>query len=193
MEIKQKYIPINTKRRSGQKILGVKFIVSHDTGNIDTSAKENVDYFIKSANESEASAHAFVDDIGVIECIPQDEKAWHVRRLIMVDNVKYGVDSNDYALGIELCFFTDIERSRKAYNNYVEYIKELCKNYRISASESVIGHYTLDPSRRKDPMDAFNMIKKTWDEFIKDLQSDLTDTNDRDKIKEDIKKMVDLL
>lgn len=170
MNITQKYIPTNTLRRSGQKILGVHFIVAHDTGNNNSTAQQNVDYYIKSANETEASAHAFVDDLGVIECIPLTEKAWHVRRNVPTDNVLFGVDANDYAIGVELCFFSgDVQRSTIAYNNYVSYIKTLCQKYGLDPAKHIVGHYTLDPERRTDPINAFNHIGKTWVQFLKDL------------------------
>lgn len=156
----QKYIPTGTKRRSGQKILGVKKIVAHDTGNLDSTAMQNVDYYIKSANEMEASAHTFIDDINIIECIPQTEKAWHVRRAVS--------NANDDALAIELCFFTDPERSKTAYKNYVEYIKGWLQKYKLTTA-NIEGHYKLDPTRRTDPLNAFRRIGKTWEDFIKDL------------------------
>ncbi len=168
--ITQKYLPTNTLRRSGQKILGVKFLVAHDTGNPGSTALNNVDYYIKSANEMESSAHAFVDDLGVIECIPFSEKAWHVRRNVNTDNALFGVDANDYALGIELCFFpADITRSKQAYKNYVEYIKSICVSYNINPATHIKGHFQLDSERRADPINAFKYIGKNWEDFIKDV------------------------
>jgi len=190
MEIKQQYLPEKSKRRSSQKNLGIKFIVAHDTGNLNSTAKQNVEYFIKSANDTEASAHAFVDDLGVIECIPQNEKAWHVRKQVPEDNSIYGVDSNDYALGIELCFFTDLERSKLAYKNYVEYIKTLCTKYNLDPSKDIVGHYKLDPSRRTDPKNAFSKIGKTWDSFLVDLN---TLKDKKQEIKLEINRLVEML
>lgn len=171
MNITQKYLPINTKRRSGLPMSSVKFGVAHDTGNLNSTALQNVDYYIKSANEIEASAHAFVDDKGVIECIPFTEKAYHVRRVIDVDNKTYGFDAIDYALGIELCYFDDLERSKTAYNNYVEYWSTLCSKYNLNPTTDIIGHYKLDPTRRTDPLNAFKRINKTWEDFIKDISA----------------------
>lgn len=168
MQITQSYIPISTKRRSGQKLLGAKFIVPHDTGNPGSTAEQNVRYYINSANDLEASAHAFVDDKGVIECIPETEKAWHVRYSETLDNSLFGGDANDWALGIELCFGGTID-NKKAYDNYVEYIASKLKKYSLTSAK-VAGHFQLDPSRRRDPMDAFKMIGKTWDGFKKDLE-----------------------
>lgn len=169
LKITQRYIPVKTLRRSGIPIEGIKFIVAHDTGNDKSTALQNVNYYISSANEMEASAHAFVDDTGVIECIPHTEKAWHVRKNMPLDNQMFGGDSNSFALGIELCYFSnDIERSKKAYRNYVEYIKGLMAKYNLDHSK-IVGHYTLDPDRRTDPLNAFKYIGKTWTDFLNDL------------------------
>ena len=165
----QKYLPPNTLRRPSLKLLGVKFGVAHDTGNLNSTAMQNVDYFIKSANETQASAHTFIDDVNIIECIPLDEKAYHVRRASEVDNSIYGVDAIDWALAVELCYFTDLERSKIAYKNYVEYWRTLCQKYELNPATAIIGHYTLDPIRRTDPLNAFKRIGVTWERFIKDL------------------------
>lgn len=166
----QKLLPPNTKRRPSIPIQGVKFIVAHDTGNPNSTALSNVDYYIKSANESEQSAHAFVDDIQVIECIPQNEKAYHVRRAVDIDNKIFGFDAIDYALGIELCYFpADIKRSIRAYEAYCEHIKLLCIKYNLDSQKCVVGHYKLDPTRRTDPLNAFKVIGKLWTDFLKDI------------------------
>ncbi len=170
MNIIKKYIPIYTLRRSGQKLSAIKFIVAHDTGNLDSTALQNVDYFIRSADEIEASAHVFVDDINIIECIPQDEKAWHVRKNLPTDNLLFGGNANDNSLGIELCYFTDLERSKLAYKQYVEYIKSLCQKYNLNPAQAIIGHFTLDPTRRTDPINAFYRIGKKWIDFLEDLK-----------------------
>ena len=69
----------------------VKFIVAHDTGNPGSTAQNNVSYYEKTNNETEASAHIFIDDKEIIECIPaltsnKPEKAWHVRYNQSQDN-----------------------------------------------------------------------------------------------------------
>ena len=162
MKITQKHIPINTKRRSGLKLLGVKFIVAHDTGNDSSTALSNVNYYITSANEKEASAHAFVDDLGVIECLPLDEKAYHVRRVVS--------NAIDYAFGIELCYGSKWgDRNLTAYKNYVEYISGLCRKHNLNPKKDIVGHYKLDPTRRTDPLNAFKYLDKTWEHFIQDV------------------------
>ena len=161
MQIIRKYLPVPSKRRPGIKLAKVKYIVAHDTGNLNSTALQNVDYYIKSTNEITASAHAFVDDLGVIECIPFEEVAYHVRRVVS--------NAIDEALAVELCYFTDLERSKTAYRHYVEYIKGLCAKYDLSPAMGLVGHYKLDPTRRTDPINAFSRIGKTWENFIADL------------------------
>ena len=53
----------------------------HDTGNPNSTAQHNVDYYKNTYMQdwdSTASAHFFVDDKECIICVPLDEKAWHV-------------------------------------------------------------------------------------------------------------------
>ena len=165
----QKYIPSNTLRRSSRPLLGVRFIVAHDTGTVNATALNFADRFIKTANDVQASAHAFVDDINIVECIPQTERALHVRSAPEIDNFIFGVDANDYALGVELCYFDSLERSKLAYTQYVDYIKGLHAKYKLDPLKCVVGHYKLDPEKRTDPINAFKRIGVTWEQFIKDL------------------------
>jgi N-acetylmuramoyl-L-alanine amidase CwlA len=184
MQIKQQYIPVPSLRRSGQKILGTKFIVCHDTGNDGSTAQNNADYYKTSANVMQASAHAFVDDQGVIEVIPATEKAWHVRYSQPQDNQMFGGDANDYSLGIELCYSTTGKfNSVVAYNNYVEYIRGLCAQYNINPLTNLVSHATLDPTRRTDPINAFGKIGKTWNDFIADVSIQNTKPTLADGIK----------
>lgn len=169
--ITQKLLPIS-KRRSGLKNLGIKFIVCHDTGNDGSTAIQNVDYYIKSANEMEASAHTFIDDQNIINCVPLDEKAWHVRRNVTTDNELFNADANDYSIGVELCYSSKNKFDNfKAYKNYVKYIADLCKKYNLDPKKHLVGHYKLDPTRRTDPLNAFKHINKTWLQFIVDVDN----------------------
>ncbi|WP_253947823.1 N-acetylmuramoyl-L-alanine amidase, partial [Paenibacillus ehimensis] len=87
---------------------GVRFMVSHDTGCPGSTAANNVTYYERSREDDYASAHIFVDDKEIIECIPfltgTPEKAYHVVYNTPIDNQIFGVDSNDYAGGVELCY-----------------------------------------------------------------------------------------
>lgn len=168
MNITNDFLSTPSLRRSGQKNAGITFIVCHDTGNFSSTAQQNVDYFIKTANEIEASAHYFVDDKQVINCIPEDEKAWHVRSVVGIDKQMFGIDANDGALGIELCFGGTID-NMKSYQNYVSLIASLCDKYSLDPVTKLIGHDKLDPTRRTDPINSFGYVKKTWQNFVGDV------------------------
>lgn len=167
------YIPVGTKRRSGILMSKVLFFVDHDTGNANSTAQQNVNYYINSADEMSASAHVFIDDKEAIICIPcleKPEKAWHVQYNKVKDNEVYNADANDAAIGLELCYFPDDQqRSLKAYKNYVEIAAYLAKFHSIHPSRR-LGHFEIDPQRRTGPNNALKYIGKTYDEMKKDIE-----------------------
>lgn len=170
--IKTQLIKTGTKRRSGVKMGKVGFYVDHDTGNAGSTAQNNVDYFCNTADEDYPSAHAFIDDIGVIICIPctnAPEKAHHVLYNLEADNKKFGDDANDIAIGLELCYFpNDKARSLKAYQNYIFFSAFLAK-YHGNDPEKRVGHFELDPSRKTDPQNALSHIGKKYAEMKADI------------------------
>lgn len=173
VNIKEQYIKIGTKRRSGIKMKKVTFFTDHDTGNPGSTAQNNVDYYCRTCNDTSTSAHAFIDDLGVIICVPcrsgDKEKAWHVRYDKPQDNALYGVDANDASLGFELCYFPgDVARCKKAYNNYVEFAAMMCIEHKVSPNKRS-GHFQLDPERRTDPNNALKYVGKTYQDMIKDI------------------------
>lgn len=172
--IKNDFLPINTKRRSGTKIKGVKFLVEHDTGNPNSTAQGNVNYYKTSANVMSASAHVFIDEKEIIVCVPLTEKAWHVLYNTTVDNKLFGADSNDYAIGIELCYFpNDKTRSMRAYEKYVWYSAYLCNLYSLNPLKHITGHHILDPARKTDPVNALKHIGKTFNDLLNDINKEL--------------------
>ena len=176
MKVKNDFIVKRTKRRSGLKLDKVVFITAHDTGNPNSTAQQNVNYYKRTANEQSASAHVFVDDIEIIKCIPLDEKAWHVRYDVKTDNAMFGDDANDISIGVELCYSSRGGKidNLKAYENYVWYIATLCEAYDLTPKEHIVAHSTLDPARKTDPdKNSFKLINKTWNGFIKDVEAQL--------------------
>lgn len=173
MQYKKEHLPIHRLgRRSGQRLLRVGFIVAHDVGNPNSTARNNRDFYTRTAADAQQSAHVFVDDIEAIELVPLNEKAWHVRYDVPADNQRFGDDANDIAISIEMCYFTDKERTKKAYANYVKIIAGWIKTYKLDVLD-VVGHYELDPSRRTDPINAFKTFGKTWDGFVSDLEKEI--------------------
>jgi N-acetylmuramoyl-L-alanine amidase len=173
--VRNDFIQKGTKRRSGIKMDKVLYIVAHDTGNSGSTAKNNVDYYKRTANEMSASAHVFIDDKEIVKCIPLSEKAWHVQYQKTIDNAMFGEDANDASIGVELCYDRANRKINKwvAYQNYVEYIALLCDEFKLDPKTKIVGHMTLDPQRKTDPLNAFKFIPKTWEQFINDVVEEL--------------------
>lgn len=162
-------LPSPSKRRSGAKIGKVGFIVLHDTGNPGSTAAQNVAYYTRTAHETSASAHLFVDDREIVECVPTGlsggsaEKAWHVRYDMPGDNELYGDDANDVAIGVELCFGGGINNPL-AVTNYVAVLAELVKLHRLDPVKDLCTHQFLDPRRRTDPANGLRASNTTVDQ-----------------------------
>lgn len=173
--INSNLIPKPSKRRSGQMINKVRFLVAHDTGNKNSTAAQNVKYYINSRNEVSASAHLFVDDKEIIECVPAltaaPEKAWHVLYSVPKDNELYGVNANDAAIGVEYCFGDNIDAD-KAYEKYVWVLAKLCYVFGLDASKDITGHFFLDPTRKTDPVTGLAYSRRTYDRLLKDVEKE---------------------
>ena len=172
--IAERYLTKPSKRRSGLLLSpGVRFIVAHDTGNPDSTASANVSYYERSRDQESASAHLFVDDKEIIECIPalasnQPEKAWHVLYNVTTDNQLYGVNANDAAIGVEYCFGQRINAD-EAYRKYVWVIAYACNKFGLDPSKSVVGHFFLDPHRKTDPVTGLAHSRRTYEQLLRDV------------------------
>jgi N-acetyl-anhydromuramyl-L-alanine amidase AmpD len=179
-EITKKYLTTNTKRRPGLLISpSVKFIVAHDTGNPTSTAKNNVDYYERTNNEATASAHIFVDDKEIIECIPamtvdKPEKAWHVRYNVSKDNELYGYEANDTAIGVEYCFGSNINAT-ESYKRYIWVIASLCFKFGLNPKRAVVGHFILDPGRKTDPVNGLKFFNKSYNQLLSDIAVEYDD------------------
>ena len=164
-------LPINSKRRSGKKITKVGFLVAHDTGNPNSTARNNYIYFNRTAYDESSSAHFFVDDKEILMLIPaitNPEKAWHVLYNMPKDNELFGDDANDIAIGIELCYGSFIDAA-EAYKRYVWLLAYLCYIHRLSPRMKIISHAILDPRNRSDPNNALMKMGKNFGLLIEDI------------------------
>lgn len=168
-----RYLTAPSKRRSGIKMTdAVRFIVAHDTGNEGSTAVNNVAYYERSRDEMSASAHIFVDDKIILECVPvltaPPEKAWHVRYNVPIDDKLYGIQANDAAIGVEYCFGANIDAD-EAYRRYVWVIAYACYKYNLDPAISVTGHFILDPARKTDPVTGLARSRRTYDQLLADI------------------------
>jgi N-acetylmuramoyl-L-alanine amidase CwlA len=175
--ITSRYLTAPSRRRSGIPMTnGVKFVVAHDTGNPNSTAAGNVTYYERSRDEESASAHLFVDDRQIIECIPalnqSPEKAWHVRYNVPGDNRLFNVDANDAAIGVEYCFGSAINAD-EAYRRYVWVLALVCVTYQLDPTRSIVGHFFLDPGRKTDPVTGLAHSRRTYDQLLRDVASEV--------------------
>ncbi|WP_199614418.1 N-acetylmuramoyl-L-alanine amidase [Paenibacillus alkalitolerans] len=172
------YITKPSKRRSGILMSKVGFVVAHDTGNKNSTAKNNVDYFKRSKNEMSASAHIFVDDKQIIECVPlltgTPEKAWHVWYDKPLDNQMYGDDANDIAAGVEYCFGDNIN-ANEAYKRYIWVMAYICYKYNLNPSKDIVGHMILDPQRKTDPQNGLKQSGRSYEQMLEDVVKEYND------------------
>lgn len=174
--ITPRYLTSGSKRRSGKKIdPDVKFIVAHDTGNPNSTALGNVRYYENSRNEMSASAHLFVDDKEIIECIPAltgpPEKAWHVLYGVPTDNQLFGFNANDAAIGVEYCYGDRINAD-ESYARYIWVMAYICFKFGLNPKNSVTGHFFLDPQRKTDPVTGLAHSRRTYDQLLKDIATE---------------------
>ncbi len=168
------YLTAPSKRRSGLLLSpGVKFIVAHDTGNPGSTARGNRTYYENSRNEMSASAHLFVDDKEILECIPaltgnKPEKAWHVLYGLPTDNQLFGYNANDAAIGVEYCFGNNINAD-ESYRKYIWVIAKICFTYGLDPAKSIVGHCFLDPKRKTDPVSGLLQSRRTYEQLLRDI------------------------
>ncbi|TSC76734.1 MAG: N-acetylmuramoyl-L-alanine amidase CwlA [Parcubacteria group bacterium Gr01-1014_33] len=168
-----RYLTARTKRRPGIVVApSVRFIVAHDTGNANSTASGNVKYYKNTENNESSSAHIFVDDKEIVECIPaltaSPEKAWHVRYDITKDNELYGFNANDAAIGVEYCFGSAINAD-EAYKRYLWVIAYTCFKCNLNPQTAIVGHFVLDPNRRSDPVTGLGASGRTYEKLLKDI------------------------
>jgi N-acetylmuramoyl-L-alanine amidase CwlA len=116
------------------KLKKLKGIVIHWTANTNPGANAlaNRNYFNTTKNS--CSAHYVVDDYRIIQCIPDDEVAYHVGAksyTAIGQAMREGSYSpNYYTIGIEMCVNSDGDWN-KTYRNMVELVVYLLSKYDV--------------------------------------------------------------
>ncbi len=174
-----RYLPVPSRRRAGIPIQKVRFLVAHDTGNPGSTAANNIQFYINTAKTVEpaktASAHLFVDDKEILECVPAltgpAEKAFHVLKKVTKDNELYGINANDGAIGVEYCYGGAINAD-KAYEKFVWTLAKLCFVYKLNPAKDIVGHFFLDPARKTDPVTGLARSRRTYEQLLRDVATD---------------------
>lgn len=134
-----------------------RYIVIHFTANNGDTALGNCKYFYD-VNRN-ASAHYFVDENGIYQCVKDNDVAWHCG----AKSYKHPHCRNNNSIGVELC-------SRKLNNYYfkdetvtnaVYLVRELMAKYNIPI-ENVIRHYDVTGKNCPEP---YVRDSKAWQNF----------------------------
>lgn len=153
MEINRNITNRNRTIRDGRKI---EYIVIHYVGAV-SSAKNNTIYF-KDAYRG-VSAHYFVDDNSIWQCVEEKDRAWHCGAVIYYNKAR-----NDNSIGIEMCCFMNngkLDISDKTIANAIELVKDVMKRYNIPV-ENVVRHY--DVTHKKCPAPFVDDVSR-WEDF----------------------------
>jgi N-acetylmuramoyl-L-alanine amidase CwlA len=175
---------LDNYNRPLQKLKQVKGIVIHWTANTSkgADAKANRNYFntkpriVNRKGETiYASAHYVIDDKSIIQCVPDDEVAFHVGakwELYREDAHKImgqprpNTDSpNNYLIGIEMCV-NEGGVFEKTRNHTIDLTQYLLKKHHLRISD-VYRHFDITG---KDCPKMFLETAK-WARFISDLKN----------------------
>ncbi len=167
MEINKNITKINRTIMSNRKI---EYIVIHYVGAVST-AEANTKYF-KSINRK-ASAHYFVDDNSVWQCVEDKDSAWHCGGGLQGfrGHAYYKKCLNSNSIGIEMCCYKNIKGkldiSDATISKTIELTKELMKKYSIS-EDKVIRHFDVTGKNCPAP---FVADETKWNDFKSKLSS----------------------
>ena len=165
MEISRNITNTNRTARNGRKI---EYIVIHYVGAV-SSAKNNTIYFKDTYRG--VSAHYFVDENSIWQCVEEKDRAWHCGAVIYYNKAR-----NDNSIGIEMCCFMNngkLDIYEKTIANTVELVKDIMKRYNIPV-ENVVRHY--DVTHKKCPAPFVDNVS-AWEDFKSRLiEKDSCDT-----------------
>ena len=158
------YKPIsNKKQMGGRRDKGdIKFIVIHYTGNTSKGANADAHYrYLQNATRY-GSAHYYVDDNNIIQCIGDSITAWSVG-----DNQGYGNAlngcTNYNSISVEMCVNSDGDFNKTLFNT-IELTKELIRNF---PNARVCRHY--DVTRKNCPAMMSGKNNAKWNDFLKEI------------------------
>jgi uncharacterized protein YgiM (DUF1202 family) len=153
-------LPINqyltVRNRTVSNRTSIQYLVIHYVGAV-SSAKANCNYFYSEYRG--ASAHYFVDDNSIWQCVEDKNVAWHCGA-----NTYYNGCRNTNSIGIEMCCYNNngiIDMSDTVISNTIELAAYICKKYGISI-DNVVRHYDVTHKQCPAP---FVANSSRWDDF----------------------------
>jgi N-acetylmuramoyl-L-alanine amidase len=145
------FIKVNLCHKSNYKAgrgLKIEYIVMHYTANNGDTAKNNADYFNRTANLS-ASAHYFVDEFDTVyQSVADADTAWHCGGGLQGSggHAFYQKCLNSNSIGVEMCSRKDGNGNYyikdEVMDNAAALTRELMAKYGVPI-ERVIRHYDV--------------------------------------------------
>lgn len=134
LSIQHQFLTINPYSRSGKPLNKVKGIVIHYTGNPNSTAQNNRDYFenLKNKHTTYASSHFIIGLKGeVIQCIPLNE-------------ISYASNNrNKDTISIECCHPDESGQfTEETYNSLQKLVQSLSNTYQLNHND-IIRHYDV--------------------------------------------------
>lgn len=143
--IQEMMLTPNRWSRPQTKLKDVKGVVIHWTANensgADAVANRNFFENRKYGRTGFGSAHFFVDDQQIIQCLPEDERAYHVGAT-KYRTTRFGSYPNNCTLGIEMCVNSDGQFS-VVYKQTVLLAAKLIKKYNLDPDLDLVRHYDV--------------------------------------------------
>lgn len=157
MEIKRNITDVNRTVKQSREI---KYIVVHYTENKGDTAYNNTKYF-KTVRRG-ASAHYFVDENEVWQCVEDKDVAWHCG----TNGKYYHADCrNANSIGVEMC--NSMSKNEVVERNTAELVRYLIKKYKLN-SDRILRHY--DVTHKQCPLTMIN--EGEWQKFKDSLKED---------------------
>jgi len=168
LAVKKQLIGYNFSTRT----IPIKYIIIHDVGAVST-AQNNRDYF--NGGNRGSSADFFIDSKNIIQCIDYNKNySWAIGDGKGV----YGITNNN-SLSIEMCLESNLRPSIATIANTIDVVQKLMKELNIPI-QNVVRHY--DASRKPCPQSFISNNWALWNEFKKQLVSNVVVKNDNSKI-----------
>lgn len=142
LKIQKKLTPYNFTAMSNKKN---QYIVIHYVGAV-SKAKNNVDYCAR--EKLQASAHYFVDETSIWQCVEDKDKSWHCGGGLQGSggHTFYKICTNSNSIGIEMCCKKTAGGvwyyEEDTIKNTVDLVKYLMQKHNIPI-DRVIRHYDV--------------------------------------------------
>lgn len=151
--------PAHSSNYDNMSSRNIEYIVMHYTGNNEDSAAGNANYFM-GANR-DASAHYFVDNYNIYQCVDANDIAWHCGSS---RGYYHHSCRNSNSIGIEMCCSGNYRVSDTTKANAVQLVAELCRYLGITdVDKYIVRHY--DVTRKSCPAQMAGGNNSEWKAF----------------------------